>query len=146
MAAAAAGLVESCVFCKILRGEIPSQRLHADDEVFAFLDINPLAVGHTVVIPRRHAERLEDLPAEFSAALGRTLGRLGSTVSRCVGAPGYNVLQNNGAEAGQVVPHVHFHLIPRRGGDGLGYRWNAKSADLQELAKLGDQIRAAWSP
>ena len=136
-------LAPDCVFCKIIRGEIPAQRLFEDERVLAFLDINPLAPGHTVVIPKYHAEVLHALPAEWTAALSVRFGRLAEVLVQVVGAEGYNVLQNNGRVAGQVVPHVHFHIIPRRSGDGLGYRWNARPADADELARLAEQVRAA---
>jgi histidine triad (HIT) family protein len=136
-------LDQDCVFCKILRGEVPCQRIYQDEHLLAFLDIQPLAPGHTVVIPRHHAEFLDELPQEWAAAIGRTLGRLGRTLMNVTGAAGYNVLQNNGAVAQQAVPHVHFHLIPRRAGDGLGYRWKAKSAPAEELAKMAAAISAS---
>lgn len=135
-------LDQKCVFCKILRGEIPCQRVYQDEHLLAFLDIQPLAPGHTVVIPRHHAEFLDQLPQEWAAAIGRTLGRLGRTVVNVTGAAGYNVLQNNGSAAEQEVPHVHFHLIPRRAGDGLGYRWKAKKVAAEELAKMAAEIGA----
>ena len=132
-----------CIFCKIIRGEIPCQRVFENEHLLAFLDINPLATGHTVVIPKHHAERLEDLSADQAAELARSFGRLAQAVVLIVGGEGYNILQNNGSAAGQVVPHVHFHIIPRRAGDGLGYRWNAKSAVPDELAQLSERIRTA---
>jgi len=136
-------LAESCIFCKIIRGEIPSQKVFENDEVLAFLDINPLSTGHTVVIPKRHAERLADLDEDWNAALGRVIGRLSKLVVSVVAAEGHNVLQNDGAVAGQVVPHVHYHIVPRWASDGLGYRWNAKSANADELTQLAQRIRAA---
>jgi histidine triad (HIT) family protein len=135
-------LDQNCVFCKILRGEIPCQQIYQDEHLLAFLDIQPLAPGHTVVIPRQHAEFLHDLPEEWAAAIGRNLGRLGRTLMDVMGAAGYNVLQNNGVVAAQAVPHVHFHLIPRRAGDGLGYRWKTQSVPPEELAKTAAAIRA----
>lgn len=131
------------VFTRIIRGELPSAKVYEDAAVFAFLDINPLAEGHTLVVPKRPAERLEDLPAEDAAALARVLGRIGGRVARAVGAPGYNVLLNNGPVAGQLVPHVHFHVIPRREGDGLGYRWDARPAAPAALNALAERIRGA---
>jgi histidine triad (HIT) family protein len=128
-----------CVFCKIAAGQIPCHRVFENEQVLAFLDIAPLSTGHTVVIPKSHAERLDQLGPEVAAEIARHLGELGRRVVSVTKAEGYNVLQNNGAVAGQVVPHVHFHIIPRRSDDGLGYRWNAKSAAQDELAAL-----AAW--
>ena len=87
-----AGVLDNdCVFCKIIRGEIPAQRVFEDDHGLAFLDINPLSTGHTVLIPKHHAASLEDLPAEWSAGLARLFGRLAKAVVAAVGAEGYNV-------------------------------------------------------
>ena len=133
-----------CVFCKIIRGEIPCQRIFDSPHVLAFLDINPLSQGHTVVIPKHHTERLEDLPEEWSVELARSFGLIARAVTGAVGAEAYNLLQNNGSLAGQVVPHVHFHIIPRRADDGLGYRWKAKPASADELRSLAERVRAAF--
>jgi histidine triad (HIT) family protein len=130
------------VFTRIIRGEIPCHRVFENEHLLAFLDVNPLAEGHTLVVPRRQVERLEQLPPEEAAEIGRRIGVIAARVMRVTGAEGYNVLQNNGAAAGQVVPHVHFHIIPRRRGDGLGFRWNAKSVAPDELSRLAERIRA----
>lgn len=134
-------LDSNCIFCKIIRGEIPCQALLDGDSVLAFLDINPLSEGHTVVIPKTHAARLEDLDPDAVAAMAREFGRLGAVVSDAVGADGYNVLLNNGQIAGQAIGHVHFHIIPRREEDGLGYRWRSKEADHAALKTLADKVR-----
>jgi histidine triad (HIT) family protein len=133
-----------CVFCKIIRGQIPSQRVFDDEHVLAFLDISPLAAGHTVVVPKHHIPSLEDLPADWSARLGVSFGPIARAVVRTVSAEGFNLIQNNGVVAGQIVPHVHFHLVPRCTGDGLGYRWKSQSASAAELAALAERIRAAF--
>lgn len=131
------------IFTKIINGQIPCARVFENEHVFAFLDIAPLSIGHTLVVPKRQVARLEDLPPDEGAAIGRVLGLIARRVLKIVGAPAYNILQNNGTESGQVVPHVHFHIIPRREGDGLGYRWNAKSTKPDELATLASRIAAA---
>lgn len=114
-----------CVFCKIAAGQIPSLQIFEDGTCLAFLDIGPLTDGHLLLIPRNHYEQITDMPEADVAALAGHLPRLVKAVVRATGAAGCNVLQNNGKVSGQFVPHVHFHLIPRREGDGLGYRWNA---------------------
>ena len=129
------------IFTKIIRGEIPSQRIYEDEHVFAFLDIAPLADGHTLVVPKRQIEQLHDLPPDEAAHVGRVLGKIGARAVAATGAAGYNVLQNNGAAAGQVVMHVHFHIIPRRAGDGLGFRWNAQQRTPEQLAEMAAKIR-----
>lgn len=130
------------IFTRIIRGEIPCHKIHEDEHTFAFLDISPLADGHLLVVPRRQVEQLHDLPPEEAAQLGRVISMLGKRLLSATGAAGYNVLQNNGAVAGQVVMHVHFHLIPRREGDGLGYRWNTQKRTPEQLAEMASKLRA----
>lgn len=130
------------IFTKIVKGQIPCHRIFENDRVLAFLDVNPLAEGHTLVVPKRQVERLEDLPPEDAAEIARHLGTIARRVLAATGAEGYNILQNNGRVSGQVVPHVHFHIIPRRSDDGLGYRWNAGSASSEQLAALAERISA----
>lgn len=113
------------IFTKILRGEIPCHRVYEDEHVLAFLDINPLSAGHTLVIPKEPAETLDMLSDEASAAIGRVLPRISRAVLQATGATAFNVLQNNGRGAHQAVFHVHFHIIPKMpGGAGLGVGWN----------------------
>src|SRR5829696_5779813 len=96
------------IFAKILRGEIPCHRVYDDDKVFAFLDVNPISRGHTLVIPREPAETLDKLSDESAAAIGRVLPRIARAVCAATGATAYNILQNNGPMAHQAVFHVHF--------------------------------------
>lgn len=114
-----------CVFCRIVSGEIPCIKVLEDDASLAFVDIGPLAEGHTLLIPKRHFQTLDDVPGELIGTVTAHLPRLVRAVMQVTGAEGCNVLQNNGPVAGQVVGHVHFHVIPRVSGDALGYRWPA---------------------
>jgi histidine triad (HIT) family protein len=125
------------IFSKILRGEIPCHRVYEDEHVLAFLDVNPLSRGHTLVIPQEQAATLDQLSDDASAAIGRVLPRIARAVMAVTGATAYNVLQNNGAAAHQAVFHVHFHVIPKfSDGSGLGIGWNAtKLVDGGDLAK-----------
>lgn len=127
----------NCVFCKIVAGQIPCHRLFEDDDTLAFLDIGPLAEGHLLVIPKAHYARLDDMPAELAGRVLAHLPTLGRALIQATGAAGFNVLQNNGAVAQQEVGHVHFHLIPRAAGDGLGYRW----LKTQYPAGRAEQVR-----
>jgi histidine triad (HIT) family protein len=102
------------IFARIIRGEIPCHKVYEDDHVLAFLDIGPLSEGHTLVIPKEPAVTLDQLSDESAAALGRVLPRICRAVLAETGARAYNVLQNNGESAHQVVEHVHFHVIPTR--------------------------------
>ena len=130
------------IFARIVRGEIPCQRVYEDDALLAFLDVNPLAEGHTLVLPKRPVERLEDLPAEEAAALARALPEIVRRILAATGASAYNLLLNNGRDAGQEVPYVHFHIIPRHAGDGLGFRWKSQKGDAGKLGELAGRIRA----
>lgn len=132
-----------CVFCKIAAGTIPASLVLQNDQVVAFLDIGPLAPGHTLLIPRTHVEHLTDLPPDAASALAAELPRLGRAVLQATGAAGFNVLINQGGVAGQVVPHVHVHIIPRKEGDSLGYRWNAGTYATGQAEKLVAAIQRA---
>ena len=109
-----------CVFCQIVDGDIPGRIVYEDDDVVSFLDANPLSKGHTLVVPRDHHERVADLPDGDRDAVFATLGRLAPVVEDAVDADGINVGMNDGRAAGQEVPHVHGHLVPRFEGDGGG--------------------------
>ena len=127
------------VFAKILRGEIPCHRVYEDELVLAFLDVNPIARGHTLVIPKQPAETLDQLSDESAGALGRVLPRIARAVLAATGTRAFNVLQNNGVLAHQAVLHVHFHVIPKHDdGSGLGIGW--KSGVLRDGAELATQI------
>ena len=125
------------IFGKILRGEIPCHKVYEDDKVLAFLDINPISRGHTLVIPKEPAETVDQLSDESAAAIGRVLPRISRAVLAAVGVSTFNILQNNGAGAHQAVFHVHFHIIPKHpDGSGLGVGWKpGKLPDGADLAK-----------
>lgn len=131
------------IFDKILAGEIPCHRLYEDEHVLAFLDIGPLSRGHTLVIPKERKASLDQLSDDAAAAIGRVLPRLCRAVVKATGARAYNVLQNNGAEAHQAVMHVHFHIIPKFDGEGLGLKWNAGNLDQGTAKDLTAKIIAA---
>jgi histidine triad (HIT) family protein len=114
-----------CVFCRIVAGEIPAARVYEDAEVLAFLDVGPLTPGHTLVIPKAHHASLAELPDEASARVAAVLPRICRAVKQATGAEGLNVLSNVGAVAGQSVGHVHWHVIPRHGGDAVAWPWHA---------------------
>lgn len=129
------------IFSKILRGEIPCHRVYEDDQVLAFLDVNPIARGHTLVIPKEAAATLDQLSDDAAAAIGRVLPRVARAVLAATGASQFNVLQNNGAAAHQAVFHVHFHIIPKHAdGSGLGIGW--KASPLVDGAGLAQAIAA----
>jgi len=132
---------ETTVFGKILDGEIPCHRVYEDEHVLAFLDVGPLSEGHTLLIPKERKAFLHELSDEASAALGRALPRLCRAVLRATGATAYNVLQNNGVAAHQVVMHVHFHVIPKMGSKGLGIGWSPGTLSDERAKELTAAIR-----
>ncbi len=134
------------VFGKIVRGEIPCNKVYEDDKVLAFLDINPLSEGHTLVVPKEPAESLDRLSDDSAAAVGRLLPRLCRAVVAATGVREYNVLENNGHGAHQAIAHVHFHIIPKPNArEGLGIGWPARSMDREAAAALARRIAGAIS-
>ncbi|MGP1272822.1 MAG: HIT family protein [Phycisphaerales bacterium] len=129
------------IFTKILRGEIPCHRVYEDDRVLAFLDIGPLAEGHTLVIPKEPAPTIDQLSEASAAAIGAVLPRLTRAIMRATGATSCNILQNNGEAAGQVVMHVHFHIIPRTEHAGLDMQWSPTEFDQDAGASLAERLR-----
>lgn len=131
------------VFDKILSGEIPCHRVYEDQHVLAFLDIGPLSRGHLLVIPKERAAFLHELSDGSAAAIGRALPRLCRAMMNATGAKAYNILQNNGTDAHQVVMHVHFHIIPKMGETGLGIDWRPTSLPGDDAAALLDSFHGA---
>jgi len=131
------------IFGKIISGHIPCHKVYEDEQVLAFLDINPLSTGHTLVIPKEPAETLDQLSDDSAAALGRVLPRLCRAVMAVTGVKEYNVLENNGAGAHQAISHVHFHIIPKPDRQqGLGVGWPAGSLQTEDGKRLAKKIAA----
>ena len=131
------------VFQKIISGAIPAHKVYEDERVLAFLDIAPLARGHTLVVPKEPAVTLDRLSDESAAAIGRVLPRLCRAVMTATGVNEYNVLENNGRGAHQAVDHVHFHIIPKPSPQsGLGIGWPAGRLP-EDASELAARIREA---
>jgi histidine triad (HIT) family protein len=128
------------IFSRIIRGEIPCHRVYEDDSVLAILDVFPLSPGHTHVIPKEAAATLDQLSDVSTAAIGRVLPRIARAVMAATGATAFNVLQNNGADAHQAIFHVHFHIIPKIEGRGLGIGWEPSKAEAADLKTLSEKI------
>lgn len=128
-----------CIFCKIIKGDIPSLKIFESDKTLAFLDIGPLSKGHSLIIPKHHGAKLHDIPDDqLSEVLAVT-----KKIARAQNLQNYNILQNNGRIAHQEVDHVHFHLIPKPNeSEGLGVGWPSQPADKGELAKLLEEIKS----
>jgi histidine triad (HIT) family protein len=129
-------------FARILRGELPKFAVFEDDLTLAFLDIMPAVEGHTLVIPKEAAVTIHDVSPEGAAAVIRTTQKVAAAVKKAFNAPGIMLVQLNGAEAGQSVPHLHFHILPRS--DGLDMKLHGRAmADAKILAPIAEKIRAA---
>lgn len=133
-----------CVFCRILRGEIPAQKVYEDGQVVAILDINPVAWGHALVLPRAHYETWTDLPADLAGDVARASQAVARAVLRAAGAEGFNLLVNNHPCSGQAIPHAHVHIIPRKTGDGVAFNWKTSPYDPGRIEKAAEAIRAAF--
>ncbi len=131
-----------CIFCKITAGEIPCAKVFEDDAALAFMDIGPLAEGHVLLIPKQHHETIDEMSSELVGSLLKHLPALVRAVKAAIQCEGVNILQNNGRVAHQVIPHVHFHIIPRNPGDEFHFNWPAGSYPAnraEELAKVISQ-------
>ncbi len=129
-----------CIFCKIINGEIPCNKIYEDEAVLAFLDIRPVSDGHTLVVPKAHFEKLHQCPPEVLGNVSSCVGKLSEVIADVMGAAGYNVLCNNGRVAGQLVGHMHFHIIPRKEGDEVFNRWPAYEYDQGRADAIAAKI------
>ena len=133
----------SCIFCRIVNGEIPAEVVAREPEVTAFLDVQPLADGHVLIVPRAHAACIEDLEPAAADALSRTVVRLAGPVREALGAAGTTIGINNGDATGQTIPHVHVHIVPRWPNDGAGSIHTIFSRKVtKKLPDVGAAIRA----
>ncbi|MDD5749554.1 MAG: HIT family protein [Patescibacteria group bacterium] len=110
--------MSDCIFCKIIKKELPSYKVYEDENTLAFLDIAPVNHGHSLVVPKEHYQHIEEIPPELLAKVILVVQKVGQSIKKNL-ASGYNLQLNNDSVAGQVVPHLHFHVIPRHEGDGL---------------------------
>ena len=136
------GPMEDCVFCRIVDGKSPGDRVYEDELVLAFLDIAPLNKGHTLIVPKEHHNSATTVPAPCLGRMMAMAPRIGAAMMRATDADGFNLVLANGACAGQVVPHVHLHVIPRHPTDGIvmpartvPYQDEAEKQEILRLAK-----------
>lgn len=134
-------MTDDCIFCKIIKGEIPSAKLYEDDNVLAFLDIAPANKGHALVIPKKHYETFTDISEKELGNLSTVLHKIANAVIKTTNAEGYNVFINNKKVAGQIVMHAHFHILPRFSDDGLSFKWPSKKYEEGEIDKLKEEIK-----
>jgi histidine triad (HIT) family protein len=130
-----------CIFCNIIVGEIPSANIYQDEYTYAFLDINPNNHGHTLVIPKEHYKNLYDVPEDILCAMSKTAKKLAEAVKKGVSADGVNLAMNVERAAGQLVDHIHFHVIPRFNNDGYKH-WGHKPYKDREMEDIAGKIKA----
>ena len=128
-----------CVFCAIAEAEIPSFKVYEDELVLAYLDINPFTKGHTLVIPKVHSTGLLDTPDETLAAVLARVKKVAAHLKKALPCDGFNILQNNGAAAGQTVMHLHFHIVPRYGQEEITF--TSHTGDMKALKALAAQLQ-----
>lgn len=133
-----------CVFCKIIAGELPSSKVYEDDEVVAFLDIHPVRPGHTLLVPKKHCKDFLDCDPEVGAHLMEAAQKVARAVVAGTRAEGFNLGVNNGRAAGQIIFHLHLHVIPRSEGDGLRL-WGQQEYKEGEMESVAERIRNAAS-
>lgn len=132
----------NCIFCKIVAGEIPSTRVYEDADTLAFMDIGPVIKGHTLVIPKQHYDPITKTPVDVLGRLMKVVQKIAQAQMNGLKADGVNVLNANGTAAGQQVPHIHFHVVPRFKTDGHHWNWAPKKYDsIEEMKKIADEIR-----
>ncbi len=132
--------MSDCIFCKIIAGDIPSYKVYEDNNVLAFLDIAPINYGHTLVIPKKHYANLEEIPEDLLCKVTKAVKKVGKAIKEGLGVNGYNVGENNNPVAGQIVPHIHFHIIPRKENDGLTM-WPQKKYADDEAEEVLEKIK-----
>lgn len=137
--------MEDCIFCKIVRGEIPCFKVYEDDNVLAFEDINPVSEGHTLIIPKRHAENLWEIPSEDLTAIHQASQKIIHAIREALQPSGVALLQLNGRGVNQVVMHYHLHLMPRADdGPELPVScWELKPGDMEAIKKTAEKIASA---
>lgn len=132
---------DDCIFCKIAAGEIPSSCVYEDEDFKAILDISPAAKGHVIIIPKNHADNIFDLTKEEAAKVFVIASNIGKVLMDELNCDGLNVLQNNGAAAGQTVFHFHMHLIPRFRSDNVKITWASTKYGESEMDQLAKSIK-----
>lgn len=132
--------MNECIFCKIIKGEIPSDKIYEDDNFLAFLDITPINIGHALLIPKKHYKDIFEIPDNTLCEIGPIIKKIANAVKDGANADAINIGMNNGSVAGQVVFHAHIHIMPRFSDDG--YRlWHGKEYKKDEAQKIAENIR-----
>ena len=134
--------MDNCIFCKIVKGEIPSSVIYEDDNVKVILDIAPSAKGHAILLVKQHVANIFELEAELAGKIFAVVPKVATAIKEELGCDGMNILQNNGTEAGQTVFHLHIHFVPRWKNDTIQIKWTPGSYAEGEAVALAKAIRA----
>lgn len=129
-----------CLFCKIIAGEIPSSKVYEDEKCYAFLDLHPVNIGHTLLVPKEHSTNLYDTSDENLAHLAPIMKKLAIAVKSAVGAGGINIEMNNDPVAGQLIFHTHIHIVPRFTGDGFTHWKGSRGYNEDEMQEVAGKI------
>lgn len=135
--------MNDCIFCKIIKKEAASNTIYEDEKFFSFLDTKPINPGHTLLMPKNHYENLYELPDEILSDIAPLIKKIAVAIKQATEADGINIGMNNDGAAGQIVPHAHFHIIPRFAGDGHKY-WQGKSFPKEQSAKMAETIKISF--
>lgn len=130
----------TCIFCRIIKGALLHYKLYEDPNCLIILDVNPITVGHSLIISKRHYPCLLDASPDLIAKIMQAAHKVIPTLLKATNTEGFNLFQNNGRCAGQLIPHLHFHIIPRANGDNVRFNWNPQPVDKPELEKLTTKI------
>lgn len=131
-----------CIFCKIVAGQIPCFKLLEDDKTIAFMDINPVNPGHALAVAKGHWPTIDVIPTDVLGAVAATAQKVAKAAITVLEPNGVNLLQANGAGAGQSVPHLHIHIMPRRPNDGVTLNWDYRSGDKAEIEAIYRKLKA----
>lgn len=132
-----------CVFCKIVAGKLPCFKLLEDETTIAFMDINPVNPGHALAVAKGHWPTVDVIPPDVLANVARTAQRVAKAAVEALAPAGVNLVQANGPAAGQSVPHLHVHIMPRRTGDDVSLNWTPVPGDMKEIEAVANKLRAA---
>jgi len=133
----------SCIFCKIVAGELPCFKLLEDETTIAFMDINPVNPGHALAVAKGHWPTVDVIPPDILAAVAKTAQRVAKAAMSALKPSGVNLLQSNGVGAGQSVPHLHVHILPRFSGDQVKLNWTYTPGDKAEIEAICNRLKAA---
>lgn len=137
--------MDDCIFCKIVKGDLPSFKVYEDERVYAFADINPISAGHTLIIPKAHAENLGEIAEDDLMAIHRVSQKMYQAMRTALGADGVALVQANGKAVNQVVMHYHLHLIPRKDSESrlAATNWELVPGDMEAIKTTSEKLAGA---